>query len=230
MTGKLEYISPTIQECKKDKIAAFLGENGFIKTIWYLVDKVWDEKTVSEADRVLKTRDENHPLYQLLFKEYNAEEHFRQVDSHKEWIIKAYERLKDYVPNMTMEDARQHDQSKYDFVQVVGYTAKWVHNVDWNNETWQASLNDHYRRERHHPEFYPKGQRMPRKYLEESLIDMVASRWERQLKGNGKVSNSELVGFDCKYLLRYCEGDIENVQALINKIIQDDYIENQTSK
>ncbi|XP_021358626.1 uncharacterized protein LOC110453791 isoform X2 [Mizuhopecten yessoensis] len=225
MSDKLEYINHTILECHRDEVSAYLWEHGFVKTVWFLVEKVWDNITISEADRVLKARDESSPLYRLLFKEYNVEEHFRQVDSHREWIVKAYERLKDYVPHMTIEDAKLHDLSKYDFVQAIGYTAKWVHDVDWGNETWQASLNDHYRRERHHPQFYPKGQRMPRKDLEESLVDMVASRWERQLEGNDQASNVELVEFDSKYLLRYCKEDIADVQALIGKIKQGDITE-----
>ncbi|XP_060069449.1 uncharacterized protein LOC132549525 [Ylistrum balloti] len=222
MADKLKLIYPTIQECHRKLVTDFLEKNGFMKTVWYLVENIWDHKTLTECDRVIKSEDATSPLYDLLFKEYNVEEHFRQVDSHREWIIKAYKRLKDYVPHMTLDDAEGHDLSKYDLVQAIGYTAKWVHNVDWDNETWQSSLNDHYRRERHHPQFYPKGQRMPRKDLEESLVDMVASQWERKLNGNENVSNADLVDFDPKYLQRYCSEDFVDVQVLTEKIKQND--------
>ncbi len=39
--------------------------------------------------------------------------------------------------------------------------------------------------------------------LEESLIDMAACRWERQLKGREDVSLADLVDFEERYMNRY---------------------------
>lgn len=61
---------------------------------------------------------------------------------------------------------------------------------------------------------------MEARYLEESLVDMIGSRWERNLNGAEEVSNQDLVDFNPVYLSRYCPEDLEKVKALIEKIKQ----------
>jgi len=217
MENITETIVKTVDTGIKEDIKVYLSRHGLVVTLLYLVEYVWDEETIERARATVETRDKTSDLYELLFEEFKIKEHFRITDSHKTWVEKAYCRLKDFVPNMTEEDVKKHDLSKYNFIQSIGYTAKWIHNVDWNNIAWQKGLQDHYQKEAHHPEFH-KGKRMTLKDLEESLIDMVACRWERQLGGREDVTNSEIVDFDTNFLLRYVTEDKEEIEVIIKKI------------
>lgn len=217
--SELESILSISPQEHKGSIRKYYKENGMKETVMYLADKVWDEETRQRADKAIANRDISSPYYKVLFDLFNIQKHFNQVDSHRKFISMAYDHLKEFVPNMTQDQVDKHDLSKYDFAQSVGYTARWVHEID--NDCWQKSLNDHYCKEPHHPQFYWKGEEksvMEQKFLEESLIDMVASRWERQLQGDVNVSNYELVNFDSKYLLRYLDEDRKKVEGIINAI------------
>ena len=60
---------------------------------------------------------------------------------------------------------------------------------------------------------------MPDKDLEESVIDMIACRWERKLAGDQNLSKSNLVeNFEEFFLQRYTENDRIKVRHIIKKI------------
>ena len=60
---------------------------------------------------------------------------------------------------------------------------------------------------------------MPDGDLEESVIDMLACRWERKLSGSGNVTKANLVeNFEEYFLLRYTESDRIKVRNIIKKI------------
>lgn len=209
-------IRPCINEEQEADVSEYFKKNGFVETVCHLYDSVWTDKEKETVEKDIKDRNNESKYYKLLFeKPFNMKEHINQTDSHKMFIKKAYNRLKDFVPNMTENDAEIHDLSKYSLAQCVGYTARWVHNID--NQTWQIALKDHYKNESHHPQYH-EPEKMSRATLEESLIDMVASRWERNLNGDEAASNYDLVDFDPKYLLRYKEEDRIEVDKLINAI------------
>lgn len=215
---KLDIILEATPVDRRDKIKTMFNEKGMVETVIYLAEEIWDSDTKKLAEEATKTGNKESKYYKVLFDVYDMKAHFSQVDSHRKFIKLAYERLKDFVPNMTAHLAEIHDLSKYDFSQSLGYTARWVHNVANGHGCWQRGLNDHYNREPHHPQYYKPEEQMERKYLEESLIDMVASRWERQLKGEMGVSNFQLVDFMPVFLERYVKDDFKEIQILIEKI------------
>lgn len=216
--NKLEIILEATPDNRRDEIKALYNEKGMVETVIYLAEEIWDDDTRKEAEEATKTGDTESKYYKVLFDVYNMKTHFSQVDSHRKFIKLAYERLRDFVPNMTAHLVEIHDLSKYDFCQSLGYTARWVHDVAHQHECWQRGLNDHYNREPHHPQYYKPEEQMERKYLEESLIDMVASRWERQLKGDMDVTNYQLVDFMPVFLERYVKEDFKEIQMLVEKI------------
>ena len=60
---------------------------------------------------------------------------------------------------------------------------------------------------------------MPDGDLEESVIDMLACRWERKLSGSGNVTKANLVeNFEEYFLLRYTGSDRIKVRNIIKKI------------
>ena len=118
-----------------------------------------------------------------------------------------------------------HDQSKLQsFTEIIGYTEKWV----WLKHTpiWEMALNHHYQNNPHHSEHFrdtdqmgrKTSKNMPIKYLEESIVDMLACRWERKLGGNPNVTNEELCNIEEIYLKRYTHHDKMMVIEILNKI------------
>jgi hypothetical protein len=55
--------------------------------------------------------------------------------------------------------------------------------------------------------------------LEESVIDMLACRWERKLSGSDDLKKKDLVeNFEEFFLLRYTENDRRKVNNIIKNI------------
>ncbi len=53
---------------------------------------------------------------------------------------------------MTSSMVENHDNSKLgSFVEVVGYTEKWVLNGSMDSPAWQLALKHHYQNNPHHP-------------------------------------------------------------------------------
>ncbi|CAG2207936.1 unnamed protein product [Mytilus edulis] len=219
--AQLYLLRSCVSEEKQNEVTSMFNEKGLVETVLHIWENVWTKDEKLQAEKDVKEEKEESKYYALLFIEFNMKEHYSQVNSHRHFVLKAYNRLKDFVPNMLKEDAENHDLSKYDFSQAIGYTARWVHMLD--NDAWKKSLDDHYKREPHHPQYFGS-KRMETRYLEESLIDMVGSRWERNLKGDENAKTSDIVDFDPVYLKRYLKEDFDEVLALINKIKESDLL------
>ena len=59
---------------------------------------------------------------------------------------------------------------------------------------------------------------MPQTFLEESVIDMIASRWERNLEGRDEASVFELTDISERFMVRYTEVDKFKVLKMLNGI------------
>ena len=59
---------------------------------------------------------------------------------------------------------------------------------------------------------------MPIRYLEESIVDMLACRWERKLGGNPNVTNEELCNIEEIFLKRYIHHDKMIVIEILKKM------------
>ena len=218
--SKLECLLACTPDDKHSDIKQLYDEKGYVEAVTYLWDEILPLEAKLEAEHVVGDHDAENKYYKLFVQDFNLKEHFSQVCSHRKFIKKAYERFKKYLNHMRAEDAEKHDLTKFMMAQAVGYTARWVHNVD--NKSWQAALNHHYCNEPHHPQYWGEGKQMEMRFLEESLVDMAASRWERQLKGDENALNHVIVDFNPVFLKRYHDVDRKIVQELIAKIQCDD--------
>ena len=111
-----------------------------------------ENNTDSSTDNITDTdRD-----YQLLMIEFRAKEHFEQTLSHKLYLEKVFDKIGGrYFPNVTFSRVANHDVSKLSsFVEVVGYTDKWIWRSNETSEEWNVALKHHYDHNSHHPEFY----------------------------------------------------------------------------
>lgn len=89
-------------------------------------------------------------IIELIWNRFNIKEHFSTVKSHRMWIQRSYDRLKDFVPSLHAEIIERHDLSKFAFSQAIGYTLKWVHNL--YNDIWKTACDLHLHNEPHHPQ------------------------------------------------------------------------------
>lgn len=180
----------------------------------------WTEEQQSEALLSVYNKEISSPYYKLLVDIYQADKHIEYTQSHQAYIMKTFNRLKVYFPTVKEFQIKKHDQSKYSFKQVIGYTKRFIHSCSWEDEIWQDALQDHYHKEDHHPEHY-KNKNMPRDYLEESVIDMIACHWERDLYGITNMDNYELANINKIFLNRYTVDDKKEVTDLLKNIQMD---------
>lgn len=72
-----------------------------------------------------------------LWEIFGAKHHFSIVISHKKFINKVYHRFQKFFPNVPEEQILHHDDAKFNFIEVIGYTDRWV---------WQRNGTDIWRR------------------------------------------------------------------------------------
>lgn len=192
----------------------------YADTLVRVVKFEWTAEQLREAMTALDSRDASSIYYVILMDDFGMRKHFSETDSHREWIVRSYNHLRDYLPEVTAGQAKVHDLSKYSLEEALGYTLRWVYGR--TGPVWENALEHHYRWQPHHPQYWTLHQigngSMPPWALQESLLDMVACRWERQLAGRPDVSRAELVDFESKYLLRYLPEDRTRVEALMANI------------
>lgn len=182
----------------------------------------WSDVLKADAIRRISTNNvTGSPTFSLFWAAFNVNEHVATVKSHKQWLVNSFTRFGDhYFPLVSSEQIRVHDNSKLDsFVELVGYTDRWV----WRDDTnaWQAALQHHYDHNPHHPQFYINAghqSNMEPKFLEESILDMIACRWERRLDGRLDASNEDIVDMDECFLDRYTREDKASVLGYLQRI------------
>ena len=188
----------------------------YIDTVVHVFESDWSPQQLREAELALKRRDKTSPFYQILMVDFDVRAHFDQVDSHRAFVLKAWERLGAHLPAVSRAQAEEHDLSKYNLAEAVGYTLRWVHGRD--GSAWLESLGHHYGCQPHHPQYFTLGGRMTTEGLQESVVDMVACRWERQLQGRPDATVAELMDIAPGFLERYHPEDRKVVQQHIDSI------------
>ncbi|MPC25236.1 hypothetical protein E2C01_018341 [Portunus trituberculatus] len=205
---------------------------------WILV---FENKDSSQAETSSKEDSDELPIkdediVKLLWDEFMLSEHFTQVQQHRHWIRQSYQHLAHFMPELPEEVIERHDLSKLAFSQSIGYTLKWVHNI--NLPVWRKACDLHLNNEPHHPQLWCnkntvehkqnclekwlgdresygvvvsaldlKSENMARVFLLESLIDMVAVEWERNKGQKPDMTYTELIYMEEKFLSRYTPSD-----------------------
>ena len=67
----------------------------------------------------------NGMFYESLFTDiFRINETIAKTRSHRKFIRKSYERFSQFFPHVTDQQVAQHDLSKFEFVELIGYTAR----------------------------------------------------------------------------------------------------------
>ena len=169
--------------------------------------------------------------YEMFAEKFKAREHFEVTLSHKMFIQKAYKRFLHYLDlhNLRNDMIDAHDNSKLtSFLEIVGYTQRWIWNV--KSDIWGQALHHHFTSNSHHPEYYSKkngknGETVQNDMhhldLLESVVDMIACRWERKLGGKEDVTNDQLVDIEPIFLKRYTMNDRAKVLHILHDLKND---------
>merc|ERR1711872_1027429 len=129
----------TIQEHLHSEVEHQISEKGLVETIALtVIPTLWTEEQKVEAlEQVTEGIDGKYK--KVLVDIFRVNETIAITDSHISYIKRVFDKYKHLCDNLTEEIVLQHDLSKYSFLELVGYTAKWVWNLDC--PLWQEALS-----------------------------------------------------------------------------------------
>jgi len=211
-----QAILSTIPKSEHDHIKNCMKSSSiqdcFFREVYYL----WTEEQKIEAAEEIITG-KNGVYRQILCDHLSLQQTINKYNSHKKFIIKTYKRFRKGFPNLSLSTVEEHDLSKMCFLELVGYTARFEWGLDC--PVWREALLHHYQHNKHHPQYYPPGQNMEQCHLEESVVDMLACRWERRLHGSEDASVEEITYCEEVFLDRYTPEDKEKVEIILKNIV-----------
>lgn len=164
-----------------------------------------DESTIDEEDiGVIQAND---------YTEEEERMHDESVRTHRHFIRDVFGWTFPNLNVMCWSQVIGHDMSKFSESERYGYIDKFIRGED--TERWRDALAHHYERNPHHPQNFAGS--MPTRYLEESVIDMMARTWEKLGQPVSMAKLAHLTN-DPTYLERYTEIDRARVIALLTRI------------
>ncbi|XP_067951855.1 uncharacterized protein [Watersipora subatra] len=113
-----------------------------------------------------------------------------------------------------------HDLSKFSSAELEPYTIKFVNKApDSENPAWESALEHHYKNNPHHPQYW-EGKPMPEEFLKESIIDMLAARYQYAEAKEVLPDQLQPEMFDVQpmYLTRYIDSDKKRVQDELDRL------------
>ncbi|XP_052276195.1 uncharacterized protein LOC127875282 isoform X1 [Dreissena polymorpha] len=187
------------------------------------IDSCHDDKPAAAAD-----------VYGLLIR-FCVPGHFRTVVSHRRWLDKCYQLCVKIGVKFsdTMKDRiLRHDLSKFSPMEALGYAVMFgdgsvgfrkLETLEEQTE-WDLALKHHYAHNCHHPEYFRQDHQCGVSVvqysqesmeddsdgslnLDESILDMMAARGERELKHDHVISIQKLLDMPAQYLKRYTDAD-----------------------
>jgi len=216
----IQGISPniildTIPEKLRLKVSECLYNQNIVEILSTNIFPHWDESQRCQAVEQVLNDDTSGVYWSILVKLFKINETIQVTRSHKKYIEKTFYRFRSIWKHLQESSVLAHDQSKFSFIELIGYTDKWV----WgrNSPLWEDGLAHHYQNNTHHPQHTP-GVRMTPEDLEESVVDMMACHWERKEGGGDDVTAERIGGFSDFYLERYLPQDRQIVVELLRKI------------
>eukprot|EP00092_Neocalanus_flemingeri_P030092 GFUD01032669.1.p1 GENE.GFUD01032669.1~~GFUD01032669.1.p1 ORF type:complete len:221 (-),score=65.38 GFUD01032669.1:586-1248(-) len=212
---QIENILATAPVEFHEEILNHIDKNGITSAIVDKVIPLWTEEQQKEA---LEQMENNTGVFKIVLIDiFRVNETKRVNKSHREFIRRAFLRFKPCFSFLTEDQILLHDLTKNSFLELVGYTAKWVWNL--HCPLWEAALAHHYHHNPHHPQHAP-GHRMALSDLEESVVDMLACSWERTLGGGDEVTADKIGNVEEIYLERYLAEDREIVREVLGRIVR----------
>jgi len=155
----------------------------------------------------------------------NISKHFYAVASHRKHLSIVYNLCN--IANVCFlgedmgERVKLHDLSKYGPLEAMGYSIMFGPTGNFRElqgkekDLWEKAVASHFKSNPHHPQHTEDGL-MKKEDLVESLLDMMACRLERTLKGKQFINASQLMNIPKEYLWRYQPPDRVKVEQIID--------------
>lgn len=209
------WIEDELDQPKPDKEEASMVLNYLKKEVKTTPDYVWytGQMVSSQSKEIWKF------FRRMVDQKPDISKHFNSVSEHRKWVKYAYDLFLICLPDMKTynfdslrERINHHDMSKYGPNEALGYHFKFSSPLSKmtfsENNEWLLSLDSHYQKNSHHPEFHSETM-MGHGDLVESVIDMIACRLERNLKTYATVCPVEIFAVKQEFLTRYKLNDGE---------------------
>ena len=122
----MEHVTSVLKETMERESREGNNSTIIIETlIEYFFSKLSDKQKREAEAELLAEGNENGMFYErLLIDIFKINETIAKTKSHRKFIRKSYERFSEFFPQITDQQIAQHDLSKFDFVELIGYTAR----------------------------------------------------------------------------------------------------------
>jgi len=213
---ELACILELVLDENKSSVECKVREEGAVVALSSLVIPGLGQPERRQAEQQL--REGRGHYWRVLGEIYRVSETLQKTRSHRRFIRKVYTRFLPLFPHLKEATVEAHDLSKFSFIELVGYTDRWV----WGRESplWLEALEHHYTHNSHHPQHSAQDEEMEDTDLQESVVDMLACSWERREGGREDLSAHSLASGteDPRFLARYLPGDRHKVVQLLRRI------------
>ncbi|XP_052276190.1 uncharacterized protein LOC127875281 isoform X2 [Dreissena polymorpha] len=205
-----------------------------VRVIRNAVDDSVRDLTISAEDESTSGLEEVQRVYDHLVV-LCVPGHLRTVVSHRRWLDKCYQlcvKIGVKLSDNMKDHILRHDLSKFSPMEALGYAVMFgdgsvgfrkLETLEEQTE-WDLALKHHYAHNCHHPEYFRQDRQggvsvvQDRResmendsdgslHLDESILDMMAARGERELKHDHVISIQKLLDMPVQYLRRYTDAD-----------------------
>ena len=117
----MEYVSSVLKEAmERERNNPTLIIEALIE---YFLNKLSDKQKQQAEAEILS--EESEKFYGILLIDiFKINQTIAMAKSHRKFIRKSYERFSQFFPHVTDRQITEHDLSKFDFVELIGYTAR----------------------------------------------------------------------------------------------------------
>ena len=120
----MEYVISVLKERMERESGEGNNSTIIIETLIEHFFSKLSNKQKQEAESELLSEG-NGMFYESLFTDiFRINETIAKTRSHRKFIRKSYERFSQFFPHVTDQQVAQHDLSKFEFVELIGYTAR----------------------------------------------------------------------------------------------------------
>nr|BDT62968.1 MAG: hypothetical protein [Trachysalambria curvirostris nimavirus] len=144
----MDVWSPLMKNHVEDLILRKAVEENYLEDRHLKWVKVFDDEKDNNTNEDWIIQDQDDAMVQLVWGVFNMKEHFKYINTHRDFIKKAFDRVGKYMPELHHDIIDRHDLSTFAFSQAIGYTLRRVHNI--RHYIWEMARTFHLNNEPHH--------------------------------------------------------------------------------
>ena len=205
----------------------YLKKYGYANAVAHLWYDVFGPEVKLDIETAVWDHDTTNPYYQLFFIDFEMKEFFKKVNSHRRFVTKLFQRLRQYFTEAEECDVTYHNVTLFTLSQAVGFTMRDIHQPKEPSSSkiidtaWKEALYNHSWFEPHIPKNSDETMwDMDQRHLEMSLLGMGAQRWEYRFGGREDTHTADIMDLPLDVLDRFKKGADRRLATKIIEIIQ----------